>query len=296
MPWYFLPAEHVGENAVAILEQQGVISTENETLTPVATKGIAFYAEVEQLPELLIAIGLGGFDSAEEASDQENVLFLKLKAKRKRTKVRVAAKKIQTGADALIAKYGEAASAAREAVAKTIAEDRAVADRLTIELTKTLRKIHDAEMQMAFLGEVTTTVADGLRHEYDAIRANPFVSNVGVEGDALIITTSELVLSRRAILGDTNPVKRHRIGQLIIILGMCDGTIEVRATTPLGPSAHPIVSALGMPYLGSVRDSVVRFIARREFGNAAKILLSLLAATPRDPTAEEYLGKWPIVE
>lgn len=286
MGWYFMPGE-MAEKTRPMLKVLGVITVDAVVTTPEPAAGVSIYVENGDLRPLLDHLGFADTEFDAVPSNLEGVEVLVRRGRRALpAALRPArAERPREGAAAFAEAYLAAATQARaevEAAEKTVAGE---IERFTRELAAASAQAESLALQRAALEAVDQAVTAALEVEFETIKGDPRVASVATVGDLIVIETGEITIETRA--------RRTKIGRLRLTIGAFDGSVKIEALQALGPTAHPIVSTTGVPYLGALRDALVRYIGRRDFAAAAKLILDFLGSPPRDGGVEELLARWP---
>lgn len=285
MGWYFIASP--SEQIMSLLTQVGTFPTEILSPEPEPVRGISFYTE--DLDAVLSILGLDDREVNEVSSGIEGVN--RLVFGNKRSKPRAALKprhKPKEGADAFASSYLDVLQLSGERLVADQEQMVAEVNRLTKELSTASANLEQLEFRLLAAHTIDEEVTALLVKEYEAIRSDPRVDRLATTEDLLMLQTKDVVIEK-----DQN---RYQIGRLRITLGLLDGSVKVEPVEQaFGPTAHPLISASGLLYLGPLRDALVRYIGRREFSSASKLLLDLLTAAPRENAVARPLDEWPKV-
>jgi hypothetical protein len=159
--------------------------------------------------------------------------------------------------------------------------------RMREEMTEELRRIKEFNAVLA-VAETITPDAAAFQEEFDKILENPHIDKVDVEGDNLVIYTSEIYIDGDTSIKAAAQEIRDRWAGLVVPLGKfkilmnSHGSVSFQnLTNPKQRDGgtdvwhHPHVPST-QACLGSIESVLPKALAAYEFGSASDLLISYL--------------------
>lgn len=288
MGWYFLPGGLITDPVKQAIAEADLMTSFLQIREPKAMVGLSFLADNVRL--VLDRIGLADCEFETVPTDVKGVSLLTLKAGRKkktpRPKARRPAGRPREGAEAFADAYLALVRERKAELEEERKRIRSEADEKTRELARVSAQLEQVEFQFAACLRIETDVLAELETEFEKMRADPRVSRLASTETSLMIETQALFIEA--------PPQRHALGRLRLTMGLEDGEVTLETIDGKGPSPHPLVETTGLLALGALLDSLIRYVGRREFSAATKLLLDLLTSVPRDEEARQRLKAWPV--
>lgn len=298
--WYLLPEAYARPETLPMLQQHVIPAMQHATVMPRPVAGIAFDAGEHQPEDILIAIGVMDAIANIVPTDTEGVMLLEF-AERTQPEIffgqptvnlEQAAELIATSepfAQTLASAQRRIADEARA----TLAQLREAESRAARAHFLAARNVADAATAVALYDATAAERVQRLYADHDALTQDARVRSVAVValpgGDPvrLVIETEPLELA-------TTP--KRRLGSYLITVELPIGTVLIAAHEQLAEYPHPSVALDGTPYLGQLRATIIRRLARGDIRQIVTQLLDFLEAPPAfQPIPAMDPARWPEV-
>ena len=277
MGWYFLSFTKLPEDASARFKNLGVIATTHTITEPEEDDGLVF--ETENYRAVLDLLGKQNEEFVEKPTEQPGVIQLLSTGPRQLARRVIPTRRRipRAGADELVEVLRSGYSAERQKDLETRARVLKEVTVLERHLATELTKLQELDLRLAVLTEVDAEAEKIVRAEYARLMNDPCVEKAELTDDELIVITKKLVFP--AVAGGI------ATGTLVLSIGLFDGQITGRIKDIEPKNAgYDKVSEKGLVYLGTLREQIVRYIGRREFGIAVKLILDNLTRQLATPT------------